>query len=886
MPAVLGTASSAETVKRQAASLRADLTRRKMQLSADQERLKSDLERQRREMEAEFSRKRAELDAMMKPLVEQLSKITEIAFTVDLYLGRDETLRQIADGSPATAETPLTIRQRVLVMSEESLILMGDGGKGVDYRSVDSFLGWVTSDRSHIDQIIPEQRGVVVLVPTRVKSNSGNVFEDAAVDSANEESYWLLRNGEKLFVLTVSDGLRVEDKILPDRDEFVRIFEERLFGVRLSDVEPGSARWIELEKRADALRRHYMRILLILQGLIDRTAVWHPLPAGGLSVLRLADQDSGKVVLQQDADTSRQLGDGRPSFSDWIGGLSAQLRPGLRVIGAWNSAMADGDRVTPETVRSKPSQDIIYTIEDRRDGDLIIRFKRTDQVWRKNVPVPGEPGYVYRERLVDAKNRASYRIQVGDKWVLPIDLVTEADLTYYLGSRDNRSKFFLSMVPVLKAAIAAKTAEFDEEASFQQLIAAQIEMEGTDLEESRAITEELISWWKVALAKGRKLQGDAAHQRKAIAEILAEHRARKKGSKSAGFDAAMAVGGVIAVGRKRNGHYLALVPATPAPDPNVFLHITEFTSGGKKVSAKEWTTLPRRSASLMRFEYETEQWAGWNTVANPRNYLTGPQRDELIEQILDEDNRDWRLICVEETFDPSMPDQRVLISYLWDLPSMPKDTPAVVASNATSHFYQEGSYVQPVKAVRRRVSVSARGEESFTAKSDLRCHYGVPWNTDGSIRSGKRTPWVDSYLLSDVNDWNLQCTKAATDEENRRKALSDDAYRYVNAITAIIADRVRAEAYERFVEDYGTESRDLWPAHEKQLKTKPIHPRTIWGVVAIALEHGEDVAGRTLGELAESAHANHQNKAPGEWHPDRGAQNMGEFADVVVPDPR
>lgn len=249
------TGADALSTREAVVNARAELARRQLQLDAQHAEAKAEMERQRRELEAQFEKARAELAEQMKPLKEQLAKLAEIMWTVDLYLGRDETLRLIREGSPAPADTPIAVRQKVLVMAEESLILMGATSTGVTSEDIPEFIDWLIADDANLDRILPEKKGVVVLVPTKVKSRSGNIFEDAYRDAENQRSYWLLRNGERLYLLTVDPELKIFDRVLPRRREFVDVFDQRLFGFgsrRGEPVRPGSEEWFELEKIADA----------------------------------------------------------------------------------------------------------------------------------------------------------------------------------------------------------------------------------------------------------------------------------------------------------------------------------------------------------------------------------------------------------------------------------------------------------------------------------------------------------------------------------------------------------------------------------------------------------------------------------------------------------
>lgn len=117
--------ADALAVRQAAAAARAETQRRVLALREAEAAARADLEQQRRALEADFARRRAELDAQLAPMQAELAKLTEVAWTVDLYLGRDETLRLVRDGHPAPQAEPITIRQRVLSMAEESLVLLG-----------------------------------------------------------------------------------------------------------------------------------------------------------------------------------------------------------------------------------------------------------------------------------------------------------------------------------------------------------------------------------------------------------------------------------------------------------------------------------------------------------------------------------------------------------------------------------------------------------------------------------------------------------------------------------------------------------------------------------------------------------------------------------------
>ena len=189
------TGENAAATREAIASARTELKRRQLELTREQDAAKAELDRQRLELEDRFNRQRAELAEQMRPLQEQLAKMVEVLWTVDLYLGRDETLRLVRDGKPAPADTPIVVRQKVLVMAEESLILIGENRDGITSDDIPAFISWLTEADENLNRILPEQKGVVVLIPTRVPPRTGNAWEDAGRAAANSQSYWLLRNG-------------------------------------------------------------------------------------------------------------------------------------------------------------------------------------------------------------------------------------------------------------------------------------------------------------------------------------------------------------------------------------------------------------------------------------------------------------------------------------------------------------------------------------------------------------------------------------------------------------------------------------------------------------------------------------------------------------------
>lgn len=913
--AVAPLGGDAETTRAAARAARADLTRAVRDVDAQVKSAKAELEAQRRSLEAEFAAKRAELEAKVAPLRAELERMSEVLWSCDLYLGRGEDLVLLRDGSPAPAGTPITVRQKVLSMAEESLVALGRKVTGMDADDVPDFVRWLTEDDAHLARVLPEPKGVVVLVPTRVESRSENVWEAASKDAANSTSYWVIRNGQQVYLLTVDPELQVTQRVLPNRREFTDIFERRLFGFARTQgpVEPGSAEWQQMQAAADARRRHYMRVMLVLQGLVDRTPVWHPLPAAGVNFLDVRAQDDGRVVLIQDDDPDALLTDGREDFPTWQKRLNARLRPGMRVVAAFDTeAFADlatdyngrrthkHPRLSPSGA-SHPDPDTPHLIEDRRDGYLVIRYQRTDKVWRRNVPVPDKPGYVYRgEHPVTPTQRASCTLHPDDRFLLPLDLASVDDLTYYLGSRHNRSKHFLSMVPTIRAALAAKKADAQTEAPFRALLADMLTQAGAP--DGAALVDALIHQWKVAHAWFRPLNGDPEHEAKAAREIIAAWRAQTAALTDPDREHIITAGKgldrAVAVAQHKDGRWLALTASPDPHEPSVFLDITPIHRDGTLGSARTWQTLSPRAHSSLTVAWSSPEWSHWTVTTTGHHYLSEPERARLVAEITAAGS--GRTIAVTEHHDPTQPGTRHLFRWDWTGEQGPTDTPPVPRHDPHSRHYHDES---PITVTAYQVH-KARGKDATVTECSLPpglprgfSHYsaapearGLPWWPDTATRYSDARPrlvTVDDALLGEVHDHSDRCRAAWQEGRDRVSARNREAYRWVEPIVRALREQQIEQAREEFVQDFGSGADDLWDTHLATLNlTSPIHPNTLWGLVSIALQHQHPVTGSTLGDLVEHAAA-HGNKAPGEWHPTvRGGRvDVGGLDTFVVPDP-
>lgn len=637
--------SSAMAVKREMAQRRSQLDRARKTVLSQQERVKGIIKAKKDEMDA-LARS---LEMELAPVREQIALLEEGIQTINLYLGRDESFEILIEGEAMPASEPLVVRQMTLYMDEEVAAVDDDEGDGIHSGRISWFDEWI-KEPGHLEQVLPERKAIVALEPRRHLRKSG---QDSKKDN---QTYWLIRNGGNLYRMLTdattfgdNSGFRVGERIVPEREEFTSFFEiersEYVDGKRVTWTEPmkpGTKEWLAAEKAAGAHQRHYMKIALVLQGLIDRTTVFHPLPPEGLSFLGPESYDSGAIKIITDAELA--LGTGLEPFYEWLRRLNGELKVGMRIVGNFNGhnlepydrqySYRDGYRRLNPSNASLPSVNEVHVLDKREgSGGFRFKYKRTDQRYGMEHGDWGRWGdWPY-------KQRASCLIDVTDKFIIPFDLVTIEELERYLAARTERHAY-ASMFPAIKECIAAKLAEREAEAPMRTMLAGLISTEtGIPIPEVEEALPEIVDWYKLKNRWHRPLVTDDQKElAKATRMIVAEFKNRQEAKGNEGEEAAqvsklrLAHPSALLIGRRKDGTYTTFVPEQEGT-PWVAEYKTSKT-GRSTTEVKRWG-LVGNGWRNWRVLYASPDWKGWDLDSTDRVMLRPAEIEGAVAEVVD-----------------------------------------------------------------------------------------------------------------------------------------------------------------------------------------------------------------------------------------------------------
>lgn len=459
---------------------------------------------------------RQNLYGVVAKFQKQVEKIMRVINTIELYLGIEEELYQILKGEPAPAETPISFRQLVLFIDEEVGSHI-DGG--LDFRSIDQFDEWI-SEPAHLNIVLPEKKGVVVLNPRRHNKEYNDDWLNVHWNVPNKlHTYILIRNGDNVYRI-FTEKITIRGRLFPRKKELQQLYDRML-----------KESWDRNKEKIEDEMYQYKNRAMLLQGLLDRTEVFHPLPVERLNLLKLEENEK-YVNFIYDAEDA--LPSGKKSFIEWKASINSKIGHGSRIL-ITSGADATGGKYGSDRIYfecneynypRRPNMGV-YEVEEykggirkhwlddeqlekinqegrmaeyigkSRGGHHIARVK--DKLEEKHLTILYNPkdtvygGWGSYESHNRKKN-IRYRIWPDDGFVLNYDQLDLADIDFYLKSRVDREGY-LYMMPILKEVLPHLREEAKLESFFVDFVVGRNEDKMLE-SELRKRTQEAVRWWK------------------------------------------------------------------------------------------------------------------------------------------------------------------------------------------------------------------------------------------------------------------------------------------------------------------------------------------------------------------------------------------------------
>lgn len=493
------------------------------QKSEMMEGLKKIVSLQREQQMKELANLRYKLEGVLAVFNKKIKEIMQVVATIEIYLGINEELFQIQEGDSADATTPITFRQQVLYMDEEVAVTKGGG---LDYDDISKFDKWLITDENY-KSMIPEEKGVVLFKPRRHDNREyNNIYKEASMHKLNKTTYVLIRNGENLFRIE-SEHISLGSQLFPKRNELEKLLEES-------------------NDKFEEETFRYKKLAILMQGLIDRSTVLHPLPAENISIFKM---DGMEQYFNFIYDAELALSEGRLPFREWRRAINSEIKHGSRVVIS-DTIKHDFRKYTKEYIavswrinnfECSPPEMGVYDVETHHQTetwsfvsqsrideliktggvliskkprrtpnyfDVTFYFKKHDSLVAKYLPQDRirakENGYR------KSASRVSLKINPSDDFVLNYDMISLEDVNFYLKSRADRHNY-LTMMPVLRTIKESRMAEMEMEASFADMmigtLSSKHKMRAADLKD---LVYESIEWWKFKNKIKRGIKKDDA----------------------------------------------------------------------------------------------------------------------------------------------------------------------------------------------------------------------------------------------------------------------------------------------------------------------------------------------------------------------------------------
>ena len=431
------------------------------------------------EQQEKFDIIRRDCEKAIAVVQRKITRIQRVLGQIELYLGVNEDIIQIQEGTPAPIDAPIHFFQDVLYMDEE----VGDWRDGgLDFSKIEQFDEWLLRD-GHLDLFLPE-KGIRVFRPRRYGKRGKdmrvgdhfvhNPYLRNELDLEDKQTYIIIRNGDNVYRIWAD--LIIYPYLFPKQDELQKLINEL--------EESGTHYWGSNKKEQieDFIDRYKFNFCL-LQGLLDRSDVLAPHHPVNLFTDGL---DSPYVEFIYDAGV-KKLTDGHPSYWEFVKEVNKDIKVGSRVLFLETYVAGTQERFDERFYSWSRNRDDdwglpgrpstgVYNIEKNSAGEFVIKYMPTheDDWWRET----------------ERKNRIAFKVYTDEREVLNYDALDLETVEYYLNNRVNRADY-LDVMPMLESVHAKLVEETELEKSFIMML------KGAVPGVSEELIKETIKWWKL-----------------------------------------------------------------------------------------------------------------------------------------------------------------------------------------------------------------------------------------------------------------------------------------------------------------------------------------------------------------------------------------------------
>lgn len=451
-----------------------------------------ELKRKQRELELMVAEMHHQVGLMKSELERRMKQI----WLIELFLGSKEEVLVLRQGAPAPAGTKVTAHQRVLCMDEELAVWHflnePEKTKEFDYRHLEDFDAWLLMDERHLDQIIPQVKGVVALRVRRQArrrdeydpGSYAGMFAKMAKEEKDRMTYLLVRNGENLYRLWVD--VELWPRFFPRVDEWDW----------LSDEEH---HWSRDEDKA---RDEMMRIaggLLVLQGLVQRSPLLDPIDKSA-DVFSAGMEEHFECLRNDEA--SAAITDGQTvTWDEYRRWMTEQLKTGTRAMYSGRNGYYDKleSRTGIMRLHDWPKAHGIFELRDE------CRKRHEEEVF-SFLYMPSDEattgGWGWGD-LKEREKRVRFIAWATELW--PIDHMSWRVMRALLLDRAQREGY-MEFFPMFGHWYRMKKAEREHERPFVDLVLRDAGLG----EDQRERAERVLRWWKVKNKYHRELKTDEA----------------------------------------------------------------------------------------------------------------------------------------------------------------------------------------------------------------------------------------------------------------------------------------------------------------------------------------------------------------------------------------